>query len=106
MPTTPLIALDAAVIDTETTGLDPVKARIVEIAAVRLVAGRIEPEQTFRQLMRPGVPIPPSASAVHRIDDTTVADAPAFAEVWPELTAFLGGTVLIGHSLGFDLAAF
>ena len=38
MPTTPLIALDAVVIDTETTGLDPAKARIVEIAAVRLVS--------------------------------------------------------------------
>ena len=28
---TPLIALDAIVIDTETTGLDPAKARIIEI---------------------------------------------------------------------------
>ena len=44
MLTTPLIALDAAVIDTETTGLDPAKARIVEIAAVRLVAGRLAPD--------------------------------------------------------------
>ena len=34
-----------------------------------------------------------------------VADAPAFAAVWPELLAFLGDAVLIGHSLGFDLAA-
>ena len=33
---TPLIALDAVVIDSETTSLDPAKARIVEIAAVRL----------------------------------------------------------------------
>ena len=28
---TPLVALDAVVVDTETTGLDPAKARIVEI---------------------------------------------------------------------------
>src|SRR3990172_8081028 len=38
---TPLIALDAVVIDTETTGLDPRKAWIVEIAAVRLVGGAV-----------------------------------------------------------------
>ena len=38
---TPLIALDAVVIDTETTGLDPAKARIVELAAVRLTVGRV-----------------------------------------------------------------
>ncbi len=106
MPTTPLIALDAAVIDTETTGLDPTKARIVEIAAVRLVAGRLAPEKTFRRLVHPDVPIPPSASAVHGIDDATVGDAPTFAVVWPELSTFLGGAVLIGHSIGFDLAAF
>ena len=41
---TPLIALDAVVIDTETTGLDPRKAWIVEIAAVRLVSGRLQPK--------------------------------------------------------------
>lgn len=104
MATTPLIALDAAVLDTETTGLDPSKARIVEIAAVRLVTGRIDPDQTFRRLVRPDIPIPLTASAVHRIDDAAVADAPAFAEVWPQARAFLGGIVLIGHSLGFDLA--
>ena len=39
---TPLIALDAVVIDSETTGLDPTKARLVEVAAVRLAAGRLE----------------------------------------------------------------
>ena len=36
---TPLISLDAVVIDTETTGLDPRKARLLEAAAVRIVAG-------------------------------------------------------------------
>jgi DNA polymerase III alpha subunit (gram-positive type) len=37
---TPLIGLDALVIDTETTGLDASKARLVEIAAVRRAATR------------------------------------------------------------------
>ena len=32
------MALDAVVIDTETTGLDPAKARLVEIGAVKLSA--------------------------------------------------------------------
>lgn len=103
---TPLIALDAVVIDTETTGLDPAKARIVEIAAVRLVGGRLvsEPETVFRRLVNPGEPIPVAASAVHRIDAATVADAPRFAELWPEWRAFAGNAVLIGHTVGFDLA--
>ncbi len=101
---TPLIALDAVVIDSETTSLDPAKARIVEIAAVRLTAGRVDSADPFRRLVRPDVPIPAAAVAVHHIDDGMVADAPAFDQVWPELAAFMGETVLIGHSLGFDLA--
>jgi CBS domain-containing protein len=101
---TPLIALDAVVIDSETTSLDPAKARIVEIAAVRLTAGRVDSADPFRRLVRPDEPIPAAAVAIHHIDDGKVADAPAFEQVWPELLAFMGETVLIGHSLGFDLA--
>jgi CBS domain-containing protein len=101
---TPLIALDAVVIDTETTGLDPRKAWIVEIAAVRLVAGRLQPKPEFRRLLRPGEPIPETAVSIHGINDAAVADAPAFADIWPELSSFIGGAVVIGHALGFDLA--
>ena len=48
---TPLIALDAVVIDSETTSLEPAKARVVEIAAVRLVAGRADVADPFRRLV-------------------------------------------------------
>ena len=101
---TPLIAIDAVVLDTETTGLDPATARIVEIGAVRLAGGRIDPSDTFHRLVRPDVPIPPAASAVHQIDDSKVAQAPRFAEVWPELTAYIGDAIAVGHTFGFDLA--
>ena len=101
---TPLIALDAVVIDSETTSLDPAKARIVESAAVRLVAGRVDTAHPFRRLVRPDEPIPAAAVAIHHIDDGKVADAAAFEQIWRELLAFMGETVLIGHSLGFDLA--
>ena len=92
------------VIDSETTSLDPAKARIVEIAAVRLTAGRIDSADPFRRLVRPDEPIPAATVAVHHIDDGKVAGAPAFEQVWRELLAFMGETVLIGHSVGFDLA--
>ena len=42
---------------------------------------------------------------IHGIDDAAVAGAPAFADVWPEFSAFVGDAVAIGHSVGFDLAA-
>jgi DNA polymerase-3 subunit epsilon/CBS domain-containing protein len=100
---TPLLALDAIVLDTETTGLDPAKARIVEIGAVRLRNGKIA-DESLRRLVRPDRPIPAASSAIHGIDDRAVADAPAFAELWPELSALIEGAVVIGHTLGFDLA--
>lgn len=101
---TPLISLDAAVNDTETTGLDPRHARIVELAAVRLTGGRLDESSHLRRLVRPDQPIPASAARIHGIDDAAVADAPRFAAVWPEFSAFLGGAVVIGHSVGFDFA--
>src|SRR5215211_7591197 len=101
---TPLLALDAVVIDTETTAIDPRKASIVEIGAVRLVAGRIARHSALRRLIRSGGSIPASATKVHGIDDAAVADAQSFAEAWPELAGFIADTVVIGHTLGFDLA--
>jgi CBS domain-containing protein len=101
---TPLIALDAVVMDIETTGMDPRKAWIVEIAAARLAGGRVWPETAFRRRLHPGEPILPTATAVHGIDAAAVAGAPSFAEIWPELRAFLADKLVIGHALGFDLA--
>jgi CBS domain-containing protein len=101
---TPLIALDAFVIDTETTGLDPAKARIVEIGAVPLKAGKLDEKSALRQLVNPGEPIPPVTTEIHHIDDAMVASEPGFAAAWPDLAATISGAILIGHRVGFDLA--
>jgi DNA polymerase-3 subunit epsilon/CBS domain-containing protein len=101
----PLLALDAVVIDTETTGLDPRKARIIELAAVRVAAGKLMAADAFRQLVRPGgESIPPATTEIHGIDDAAVAQAPTFAEVWPHFRDYVGPHVVIGHTIGFDLA--
>jgi CBS domain-containing protein len=101
---TPLIALDAVVIDTETTGLDPRKSFVIELGAVRLTAGRIDPAQYFRSLVRPRDSIPAKSTAIHGIDDGKVAAAPGFPEVWTKFSDFIDGEVVIGHTLGFDLS--
>src|SRR5262245_42972631 len=101
---TVLLSVDAIAIDTETTGLDPGKARVLEFAAVHIVCGRLDATASLRRLIDPGEPIPPSATRVHGIDDAKVAGAPRFAAAWPEIADALGGSILIGHSVGFDLA--
>ncbi len=57
--TDPLLALDAVVFDTETTGLDPAQARLLQIGAVRLVAGHPDEANTFEIKVNPGTPIRP-----------------------------------------------
>jgi len=100
----PLIALDAIVLDTETTGLDVKAAHLIEIGAIRLSRGRIAEDVVFHARLDPGVPILASATAVHGIDAAALAGAPRFAEIWPALDAFLDGRLIVGHSIGFDLA--
>jgi CBS domain-containing protein len=101
----PLLSIDAVVIDTETTGLDPRKARVIELAGMRLQAGKLAASDQFRQLLRPaGESIPAETTRIHGIDNAMVAEAPLFAEVWPRFSAYLGQAVVIGHTVGFDLA--
>ncbi|UPJ49171.1 CBS domain-containing protein [Bradyrhizobium sp. 200] len=100
-----LLSLDAVVIDTETTGLDPRKARVIELAGVRLSAGKPVAGESFRQLLRPaGQSIPAETTRIHGIDDAMVDGSPLFADVWPGFRSFLGQAPVIGHAVGFDLA--
>src|SRR5438105_4607119 len=71
--------------DTETTGVRSDKDRIIEIAAYDPVNAR-----TFVQLINPGMPIPPEATAIHRITDAMVESANAFKEVGQAFIDFCG----------------
>ena len=76
---TPLLALDAVAIDTETTGLDARNARIVEIARIKLQVDGTREVRTRR--LNPGMPIGAAATAVHGITDADVASEPTFEQV-------------------------
>ena len=101
---TPLIALDVVVLDTETTGLDIRKDRIVQIGAVRMYGREILASEVFNVLVDPQMPIPEVAQRIHGLGDTDVAGQRTVAEILPELAAFIGGAVVVGHSIHFDLA--
>jgi len=101
---TALVDLPALVLDTETTGMDPGPDRIVAIGTVRLHGRRLFRRRTLDLLVRPGRPIPSSASAVHRITDAMVSDAPEIDVVWPRISEVLKDVTVIGHHIDFDLA--
>ena len=91
-----------AVIDLETTGIDPKCDRIIEVSVLKLAPGG-EPDHRTRRV-NPGVPIPPEATAVHGITDDDVADMPTFRAIAPGLARYLDGCDLAGFNvLGFDL---
>ncbi|UCH74342.1 MAG: 3'-5' exonuclease [Rhodospirillales bacterium] len=100
----PLEDLPVLVLDSETTGLDVALARIVSLGAARSHGWRLYPHANLDCVVNPGVPIPRQSTAVHGISDAMVAPAPNFAEVWPRLQEMAEGAVVIGHSIGFDLA--
>lgn len=100
----PLEDLPVLVLDSETTGLDVAAARIVSLGAVRGHGWRLYPHANLDCLVNPGVPIPGTATAVHGITDAMAASAPDFAATLPRLRAMLEGVVVVGHSIGFDLA--
>ena len=69
--------------DTETTGVRNDKDRIIELAAFDPVENR-----TFCHLINPGIPIPPEATAIHKITNEMVADALTFKEIGEQFVAF------------------
>jgi len=101
---TPLVALEMVVLDTETTGLDVATDRIVQIGAVRMRGVGLRADETLNLKVHPGVPIPPEATRIHHLDDSAVAGAPAAPEAMARLAGFIGGAVVVGHNIHFDLA--
>jgi len=101
---TPLIALNAVVLDTETTGLDARNARVVQIGAMRVRNGAMPEAERFESLVNPGSAIPAAAVAVHGITDAMVETAPPFREIATALEAYIGHAIVIGHAVYYDLA--
>jgi DNA polymerase-3 subunit epsilon len=88
------------VVDVETTGGLPPRDRIIEIAGVRVVGGRIREE--WSSLVDPGRPIPTFVARLTGIDDRLARAAPSFAEVADAFVAFLGGAAFVAHNAPFD----
>lgn len=91
------MAQNAAILDTETTGLDE-QAEIVEIAVVTCSG-----ETLLRTFVKPTKPIPASITEIHGITDSMVADAPTWPTVQAELLQILEGLQLVIWHADYDL---
>lgn len=89
------------VFDTETTGLDPLSCRVIEIGAIKFSYKK--PLDEFGTLINPGCKIPWQVTQVNHITDTMVKDSPEGSEVFPKFLDFIGDAVLIAHNAKFDI---
>jgi len=91
------------VLDTETTGLDPLQGhRLIEIGCIELV-NRIPSGLTYHTYLNPERAVPAEAFAIHGLSDEFLKDKPLFALVADELIAFLGDAPLVIHNAAFDV---
>ena len=88
--------------DLETTGTNPGKDRIVEIAVLKIDTNNQKKEMVWR--VNPECPIPDEASSVHGITDEMVKDQPIFKQISKEIYNFIEGCDLGGYNIDkFDL---
>ena len=86
------------VLDTETTGLDPLTGdRVIEVAAVELF-NLLPTGEAFHSVIDPERDIPAEASRIHGFTNGDVAGKPKFAAIADELLKFLGDADIIAHN--------
>ncbi len=91
-------------LDTETTGIDFVKDRIIEIGLVRWQ--RNKKRERFHSLLKVDVPISQHSFSVHGITNSALKGAPRFHEIASQVEDFLKDSIIIGFnylSLDFSM---
>ena len=92
------------VLDTETTGLDPLGGdRLVEVGCIELY-NRMPTGQSFHRYINPERDMPAEAFAVHGLSTAFLASKPLFAEVVEEFLAFIADAPLVIHNASFDIS--
>jgi len=102
VPERPVSEVCFAVIDSETTGLDPSKDRILSFGGVKIIQGRIQVRDTLEIFIAQDH-FDASSVPIHGIlktgPDERIHEKGALAQ----LGSYLEDTILVGHHIGFDL---
>lgn len=91
---------DLAVVDVETTGLDPKTDRVIEVGIVHMRAGVIE--ESWGRLIDPECEIPPEVVKLTGIEPEDCAGQPRFADLAGEIRSRLEGRIVVAYNLEFD----
>jgi len=92
------------VLDTETTGLDPLRGdRLVEIGCVEMF-NRMPTGQTYHCYINPERDMPAEAFNVHGLSTEFLASKPLFTEVVDAFLEFVADAPLVIHNASFDIS--
>lgn len=92
-----------AAIDFEGSGSAPGQSdEAVQVGVAVMPAALGSPGNFFRSFIRPEGRLTRAASAVHRITDRDVRDAPQLTVLWPEIRVRLAGAVVVAHGAGTE----
>lgn len=87
--------------DIETTGINPLSAKITEIGAIKIINGKVVEE--FNELINPLINIPEQIVELTGITDDMVKDRPSINFILPKFLAFADSNLpLLGHNILFD----
>lgn len=89
-------------LDCESTGLEPEKDRMIEIAVARFTFDRIL--QQFETLIDPECAVPEASQNIHKISVEMLQGKPKVAEILPQVLKMIDGHIIVGHGIGFDIA--
>lgn len=88
------------VFDVETTGLNPSKDEILEIAFVKLDS-EVNEIDRFSTLLKPKGKV--KGTEVHGITEQDIFAAPTFEEIFPKIISELDKSILVAHNSKFDI---
>ncbi|MFV3127351.1 DNA polymerase III subunit epsilon [Niveispirillum sp. KHB5.9] len=91
------------VLDTETTGIDPLNGdRVVEIGCVELF-NHVATGKHYHCYLNPERDMPAEAEAVHGLSSAFLSDKPIFPAVVGDFRDFIGDSQLVIHNASFDI---
>lgn len=91
---------DYIALDVETTGLDPVKDRVLEIGAAKVIGGQVQ--KTYETLIDIGMPVPARIQQLTGITDEMRKTGRKAEQAFPEFMEFCGDLPILGHNVQFD----
>lgn len=92
------------VFDVETTGLNAEAGdKIIEIAALKIINGKIDEKDPFVTLVNPEQNIPAMSTEISGITNEMVKDAPIISDILGKFLEYIKDTIIIAHNAEFDM---